>query len=196
MKDDFDQYRNDWAVNPDSLPHLHDVQAKISRLRKQRKSRILLWYSAVIFFCLAVIFYVIYTDELNSVYKSISEFLLLFASVFAFRNSWRSIHHQKQEFLMNNTEFIRSVAQKEQQVSQKKMVYNLLFISTLSVSVFLYFFETLLRYSLYLWIASAVLVILNLLIWRVIKPFYEKQNTVKNQELLSLLQNNTNEKLT
>jgi hypothetical protein len=196
MKDDFDKYQNDWEVNPESLPHLHDVQTKITQLRKQRKSRIVLWYSAVIVFSLAVIFYVIYTDELSSVYKSISEFLLLFASVFAFRNSWKSIHHQKREFMMNNTEFIRSVAYEEQQVSQKKLAYNLLFISTLSISVFLYFFETLLRYSLHLWIASAVLLSLNLLIWRVIKPFYEKQNAFKNQELLSLLQNNTNEKLT
>lgn len=195
MKDDFEQYRIHWEVNTESLPHLHDVHTEVSRLRRRRKNKIILWYSSVLVFSLGLISYVIYTDELNSVYKSISEFLLLLASVSAFRNSWKNIHHQKQEYALNNVEFIHSIINKKQPYSVKKIVFNLLFISILSVSVFMYFLETLLADSFHFWVGSVVLVMINLGIWLILKPIYLKQNAAKNHEFLSLLQNN-NEKHT
>ena len=191
MKDDFDQYRKDWEVAPESIPHFQEVHKEIARLRKRRKNRIILWYSAVIAFCMAIISYVIYTDELNSVYKSISEFLLLFASVQAFRTSWKNITQQKQEYLLNNVEFIQSIAR---QGSRSKLTHNLAFISILSVALFLYFVESLLTDTVCLGIALAVLVTFNLLIWLLIKPHYSKQNVAKNKKLLKLL--HTNEKRT
>lgn len=191
MKDDFDQYRKDWEVAPESIPHLHEVQKEISRLRKQRKNRIILWYSAVIAFSMAIISYVIYTDELNSVYKSTSEFLLLFASVLAFRTSWKNITQQKQEYLLNNVEFIQSIARQE---TTNKLTYNLAFISILSVALFLYFAESLLTDTVRLGIALVILLTFNLLIWLLIKPHYSKQSVAKNKKLLKLL--HTNEKRT
>jgi len=188
MKDEFDQYRTDWDVQAASLPHLQEVQTEVLRLRKQRKNKVVLWYSALIVFCMLVIAYVIYTDELNSLSESISEFLLLFASVFAFRNAWKNIHRQKREYLLSNVEFIRQAAQEEQRTIRNKLVSNLLFASTLSISVFFHFLEKLLFNAIWFLTGCAVLSAINLVIWLVIKPLCEKRHSAKNNELLSLIQ--------
>lgn len=188
MKDDFDQYKSDWEVNTSALLHLEEVQLVIAKLRKKKRNKIIIWYSAVLTFCIIAVGYVIYTDELASTSKSISEFLLLFASIFAFHNSWKIITLQKQEYLLNNTEFVATIAQKEKLHTNRKNTKNYIFASALTLSFFLHFLDNLLANKTNFWISLTILLFVNLFIWSILQPYQQKRTTLKNTALLLLMQ--------
>ncbi len=188
MKDDFDQYKSDWEVNTSTLLHLEEVQLEIAKLRKKKRNKIITWYSAVLTFCIIAVGYVIYTDELASTSKSTSEFLLLFASIFAFRNAWKIITLQKQEYLLNNTEFVTTIAQKEKLHTNRKNTKNYIFASALTLSVFLHFLDNLLTNKTNFWITLVILLVVNLFIWLILQPYQQKRTTLKNTALLLLMQ--------
>lgn len=189
MNDDFDPIRNLWrSVNPDMLPGLEDLQAEIAQLRKQKKNRLVLWYSGVIAFSVLVIIYVIYTDELNSSYQSISEFILLFTSVFLFRNAWKSITAQKREYLLSNREFIESISAKELKEKQGRIRQYCICISLLTLSGFLYFWDDLQASGKLLACGLALLAAANAALWLFLKPSYVKKVTARNRALVSRIE--------
>lgn len=189
MNDPFDQIKNLWfSVNPDMLPDLENLQAEIAQLRKQKKSRLLLWYSGLIAFSVLVMMYVIYTDELNSLYQSISEFILLFTSVFLFRNAWKNITAQKREYLLNNRDFIESIAGNEKTKKRGQVREYCICVSLLILSVFLYFLKDMLVSEKLLIAGLILLLASNVTLWLLLKPYYEKTIIAENQMLISRIE--------
>lgn len=189
MNDPFDQIKNLWfSVNPDMLPDLENLQAEIAQLRKQKKSRLLLWYSGLIAFSVLIMMYVIYTDELNSLYQSISEFILLFTSVFLFRNAWKNITAQKREYLLSNRDFIESIAGNEITKKRGQVREYCICVSLLTLSVFLYFLKDMLVSEKLLIAGLILLLVANATLWLLLKPYYEKTITAENQILISRIE--------
>ncbi len=189
MNDPFDQVRNLWfSVNPDMFPELENLQVEIAQLRKQKKNRLLLWYSGLITFSVLVMMYVIYTDELNSLYQSISEFILLFTSVFLFRNAWKNITAQKREYLLSNRDFIESMAGEEIKKKQDQMRAYCICASLLTLSVFLYFLKDMLDSEKLLIAGLILLMATNAALWLLLKPYYKKKVTTENHALISRIE--------
>ena len=83
MNDNFNQLKSRWhSLDESLLPNFEDLQKEIEKMKRDQKKKIVRWYSAILIFSIITFGYVIYTDELNSIYKSISEFILLFVSLF------------------------------------------------------------------------------------------------------------------
>lgn len=189
MNDPFDQVRNLWfSVDPDMVPGLDDLQAEIAQLRKQKKNRLLLWYSGLIAFSVLVMMYVIYTDELNSLYQSISEFILLFTSVFLFRNAWKNITAQKREYLLSNRDFIESMAGEEIKKKQGQIRAYCICVSLLTLSVFLYFLKDMPGSEKQLIAGLILLLAANAGLWLLLKPYYEKKVATENHALISRIE--------
>jgi len=91
MKDNFDDIKDIWFSGDHQAPGIETVKKEILLLRKQKKEQMIRWYSGMVGFSFFIISYVIYTDELNSIYKSVSEFILLFTGSFLLYDSWKSI---------------------------------------------------------------------------------------------------------
>lgn len=187
--DPFDQIREIWfSENPDMLPELKTLQAEIVQLRKQKKNRLVLWYSGLIAFSALVMMYVIYTDELNSLYKSASEFILLFTSAFLFHNAWKSITAQKREYLLSNRDFIESISGKEIKRKQTQNRAYCICASFLMLSVFLYFLKDMLASEALLTAGLVLLTAANAALWLLLKPYYEKRAAARNQVLTSRIE--------
>lgn len=187
--DPFDQIREIWfSANPDILPAPETLQAEIAHLRRQKKNRILLWYSGLIAFSALVIMYVIYTDELNSPYKSASEFILLFTSVFLFQNAWKNITAQKREYLLSNRHFIESLSGKEIRKEQSRIRAYCICAGLVVLSVFLFFLEDMLASEKLLLTGLILLTGVNAALWLLLKPHYEKKVMAGNQALTSRIE--------
>jgi len=79
MSNDFDDIKKIWltvATNQDA--EFKNLEKSIHLLRKNRKQNIYYWSISMILFSLMIFVYVVYTDKLDSIYESISEFILLF----------------------------------------------------------------------------------------------------------------------
>lgn len=189
MNDHFDQIKDIWlSVNPDMQPGLGDLQSEIAQLRKQKKKRLLLWYSGVIAFSVLVTVYVIYTDELNSPYQSLSEFILLFVSVFLFRNAWKNITAQKREYLLSNREFIECISAKEINKKYIPIRQYCICLSLLMMAGFLYFSEDLAGSGRLMTTGLVLLAAAYAVLWLLLKPYYEKRIIAENQALVSRIE--------
>lgn len=185
--DPFDQIKKIWfSENPDMVPELETLQAEIIQLREQKKRRLMLWYSGLIAFSALVMAYVIYTDELNDLYRSASEFILLFTSVFLFRNSWQNITAQKKEYLLSNRDFIESLSGKERR--QGRVRAYCICASLLTLSVFLYFLKDMLASETLLIAGLVLLPAANTALWLLLKPHYEKKTAARNRALTSRIE--------
>ncbi|UEQ77359.1 hypothetical protein [Chryseobacterium arthrosphaerae] len=179
MKDNFDDIKDIWLSGDHQAPGIETVKKEILLLRKQKKEQMIRWYSGMVGFSFFIISYVIYTDELNSIYKSVSEFILLFTGSFLLYDSWKSIRYHQKEYLLNGYEFLNKIRDERISGENKRLIVSCISSTWVTIAIFLYFFETLLTSEKYLLISSMLLIIINMLIWVMIRPFYEKKN-IKN----------------
>ncbi|WP_278379884.1 hypothetical protein [Chryseobacterium arthrosphaerae] len=179
MKDNFDDIKDIWFSGDHQAPGIETVKKEILLLRKQKKEQMIRWYSGMVGFSFFIISYVIYTDELNSIYKSVSEFILLFTGSFLLYDSWKSIRYHQKEYLLNGYEFLNKIRDERISGENKRLIVSCISSTWVTIAIFLYFFETLLTSEKYLLISSMLLIIINMLIWVMIRPFYEKKN-IKN----------------
>ena len=176
MKDDFAHIKKTWHLHADMpVPNYEQLQSEIAHLRRQKKNRVMLWSSAVILFSVFIIGYVVYTDELNSIYKSISEFILLFTSIYLFGYSWKTINRQKKEYLLNSRDFIRSLSEREKSDIRTPVFKGCLCVSFLMIALFFYFLDDLLLSPNGLLVSGVVLVAGLVLLWGIVKPVYGKR---------------------
>lgn len=186
MNDRFDEIRSIWfSANPDMLPDAEALQMEIAKLRKQKKNRLLFWYSGVIVFSALVILYVIYTDELNSIYRSISEFILLFTSLYLFRISWKHITAQKREYLLSNRDFIESLSGKELRKKNRQLLEYSGCTSLLLFSGFLYFLNDQDTAENRLLTVPVLFLVAIAAVWLVLKPYFQKRTDKENRILAS-----------
>lgn len=185
MNDNFDDIKNIWLAADERVPDIDLVKEEISYLRKKKNTRVMRWYLSVIAFSLLVIAYVIYTDKLNSMYESISEFILLFTGTFLLYHSWKSIKIHKSEYLLSGQEFLQQMKNGSGDHNRKKILVNCLSASLFTTALFLYFFEKLSVTQTLLTAGSLLFLLINVLIWTVIKDFYEKKSEEKNAAFIS-----------
>lgn len=185
MSDNFDKLKATWlSVDKGLFPDVEKVQTEISNIRKRKRKQVLLWYSGVIAFSILVIWYVLYTDELNSVNESIAEFILLFTSIFLFYNARKTIKHQQKEYMLHNVDFVKSIKDNEVKRTDKKVFISCICCTLFAIAIFLHFFDNLTTSPLYLIMSSISLVVFLVVVWLVLKPFYLKRIATKNKELL------------
>lgn len=185
MNDSFEQIKSIWnshSVDNESTFDFESLQNEINQLRKKNRKRILTWYVIVIIFSITVIGYVVYTDELNSIYKSFAEFLLLFTAFYLFTNSWKNIRNQRKEYLLSNVDFLTNLQGSEMKKIFKQTLMNCVCITLLLTAIFLYFLPILILSSWLLILSIAILIICLLLIWLVLKPKYEEKEKMKHDE--------------
>ncbi|MGN7863969.1 hypothetical protein [Chryseobacterium sp.] len=179
MKDNFDDIKDLWLSGDHQAPDIEAVKKEVLLLRKQKKDQIIRWYLWVGAFSFFIISYVIYTDDLNSIYKSVSEFILLFTGCFLLYYSWKSIRYHQKEYLLNGHEFLNNIRDERIKDENKRIIVSCLSSTWVTIAIFLYFFETLLTSEKWLLITFILLIIFNMAIWLIIHPFYKKKN-VKN----------------
>lgn len=185
MNDPFDDIRSIWfSVN--MLPEPDTLHVEIARLRKQKKNRLLLWYSALIVFSVTVILYVLYTDELNSIYRSLSEFILLFTAVYLFRHAWKNITAQKKEYLLSNRDFIESISGAGIRKKYIQVREYCICTSLFLVSGFLYVLDDMLASERKLITGLALFAAAIAALWLLLKPYYEKR--IVNRDLASRIE--------
>lgn len=189
MNSDFETLKSTWhSVDQSLFPNFIELQDEITVLRKKQKKRILCWYSAVLIFSVSAIGYVIYTDELNSYYKSFSELILLFLTIFLFRNSWINIRDQNKEFLLNNIEFMKKFGNEKIKKDFNQILIYCLSITLLLISLFLFFVNHFLQNNVFFLIFLAIIILLNCIVWFFIKPVLEKKYRIKHQDLQSKIE--------
>ncbi len=186
MNDSFDQLKGIWLSSEEQfLPTLDKVQAEISHLRQQKKNRIAGWYTALIFFSVGVVGYVLYTDELKSRYQSLSEIMLLLTALYLFRHSWKILHQQRKEYLLSNLDFVKTIGLEESHRTGKQLLVLCRCGSLFLIALFFHFLPLLLSSLLSIFYGLAVLIALLLSIWVGIKPIYGKRIVANRKHLLT-----------
>ncbi|WES98912.1 hypothetical protein P2W68_04695 [Chryseobacterium arthrosphaerae] len=176
MKDNFDDIKDIWHSGDRQAPDIETVKKEILVIRKQKKDQMIRWYLWMGGFSFFIISYVIYTDELNSMYKSVSEFILLFTGSFLLYNSWKSIRYHQKEYLLNGHEFLNKIRDERIKSGNKRIIISCISSTSFTIAIFLYFFEILLTSEKWFLISAVSLVIINMVIWLMIRPLYEKKN--------------------
>lgn len=176
------------SVDESLFPDFEKVQNEIAHLRTQKRNRILLWYSGVILFSMLIIGYVIYTDELYDIYKSISEFILLFTSIYLFRNAWKSINQHRKEYLLSNVDFIKTTREDQLKSARRQILINSVCASLIMLSLFFYFLNDQLSSQKDFLILLSVFIIGNIIVWLLLKPLFEKKIIANNKQLLTKME--------
>ncbi|MEN5380658.1 hypothetical protein [Sphingobacterium kitahiroshimense] len=185
MADGFEQIKNMWHSFDDSLiVDYSEFQNELTQLRKRRRRSILYWCISVIIFSIFAIGYVIYTDELSSIYKSVSEFIILFTAIYLLMNSWRNIKKQNKEYLLSNIDFLTSVSDLEMKKTLRQIVANCICISFIIVAIILYFLDEFILSRNWLLLSISILLVSLLILWVILKPIYVKRK--KNQHEIYL----------
>ena len=167
------------------LPNFEDLQKEIEKIKRDQKKKIVRWYSAILIFSIITFGYVIYTDELNSIYKSISEFILLFVSLFHLYNSWTKIKIQNKDYLLNNIDFIETLGENQMWKAVKQLVINSISITLLSIAVFLLFLDKLLKSDSLLMLFLVMMLLFNGILWFFIKPKLHLKIKSDNEKIIS-----------
>ncbi|HOZ84936.1 MAG TPA: hypothetical protein PK191_05565 [Niabella sp.] len=194
MSNDFDDIKKIWltvATNQDA--EFKNLEKSIHLLRKNRKQNIYYWSISMILFSLMIFVYVVYTDKLDSIYESISEFILLFIGMFLFWYSWKSINRQKKEFLLSSSDFVKDLQKKESVRMKKQLQLICVSASFLCLSMFFQFLSNFLQSQTVFILASLSLLLIILLVWFFFKPLFYKnwmnKNEKKYQHLYKILNN-------
>lgn len=183
MNNDLTALKKVWqTAETDTDKNLKEFHQELRRWRKKKKRAVFFWSISVILFSSISLGYIIYTDELNSISKSISEIIVLLISVYLFSYSWQKINKERKEYLSNSIDFIRTLSaiyweQKRQELNIFSIGATLFFIA-----VFLYWLDYLDNSSSLIFSLSTLL-ILTLTIWLIIKPLLWKRAKIKNQTL-------------
>ncbi|WP_188508138.1 hypothetical protein [Parapedobacter pyrenivorans] len=197
MRTDFERIKKAWHGRDGLvLADYNRLQTEIAYLRKQKKNRLLLWSSAVIVCSVLMVCYVVYTDELNSIYKSISEYIILFTSIYLFGYSWKSITKQKKEYLLNSLDFMKGIAYREMKRKHVESLTGCICLSLFMIASFFYFLDKFLQSQRSSIISIATLLGALAILWAILKPAYEKRRTRKHETFLrridSILKNSNN----
>lgn len=186
MNDNFNQLKSRWhSLDESLLPNFEDLQKEIEKIKRDQKKKIVRWYSAILIFSIITFGYVIYTDELNSIYKSISEFILLFVSLFHLYNSWTKIKIQNKDYLLNNIDFIETLAENQMWKAVKQLVINSISITLLSIAVFLLFLDKLLKSDSLFMLFLVMMLLFNGILWFFIKPKLHLKIKSDNEKIIS-----------
>ena len=186
MNDNFNQLKSRWhSLDESLLPNFEDLQKEIEKIKWDQKKKIVRWYSAILIFSIITFGYVIYTDELNSIYKSISEFILLFISLFHLYNSWTKIKIQNKDYLLNNIDFIETLGENQMWKAVKQLVINSISITLLSIAVFLLFLDKLLKSDSLFMLFLVMMLLFNGILWFFIKPKLHLKIKSDNEKIIS-----------
>ena len=186
MNDNFNQLKSRWhSLDESLLPNFEDLQKEIEKIKRDKKKKIVWWYSAILIFSIITFGYVIYTDELNSIYKSISEFILLFVSLFHLYNSWTKIKIQNKDYLLNNIDFIETLGENQMWKAVKQLVINSISITLLSIAVFLLFLDKLLKSDSLFMLFFVMMLLFNGILWFFIKPKLHLKIKSDNEKIIS-----------
>ena len=186
MNDNFNQLKSRWhSLDESLLPNFEDLQKEIEKIKRDQKKKIVRWYSAILIFSIITFGYVIYTDELNSIYKSISEFILLFVSLFHLYNSWTKIKIQNKDYLLNNIDFIETLGENQMWKAVKQLVINSISITLLSIAVFLLFLDKLLKSDSLFMLFLVMMLLFNGILWFFIKPKLHLKIKSDNEKIIS-----------
>ena len=186
MNDNFNQLKSRWhSLDESLLPNFEDLQKEIEKIKRDKKKKIVRWYSAILIFSIITFGYVIYTDELNSIYKSISEFILLFVSLFHLYNSWTKIKIQNKDYLLNNIDFIETLGENQMWKAVKQLVINSISITLLSIAVFLLFLDKLLKSDSLFMLFFVMMLLFNGILWFFIKPKLHLKIKSDNEKIIS-----------
>ena len=186
MNDNFNQLKSRWhSLDESLLPNFEDLQKEIEKIKWDQKKKIVRWYSAILIFSIITFGYVIYTDELNSIYKSISEFILLFVSLFHLYNSWTKIKIQNKDYLLNNIDFIETLGENQMWKAVKQLVINSISITLLSIAVFLLFLDKLLKSDSLFMLFLVMMLLFNGILWFFIKPKLHLKIKSDNEKIIS-----------
>ena len=186
MNDNFNQLKSRWhSLDESLLPNFEDLQKEIEKIKRDQKKKIVRWYSAILIFSIITFGYVIYTDELNSIYKNISEFILLFVSLFHLYNSWTKIKIQNKDYLLNNIDFIETLGENQMWKAVKQLVINSISITLLSIAVFLLFLDKLLKSDSLFMLFLVMMLLFNGIPWFFIKPKLHLKIKSDNEKIIS-----------
>ena len=186
MNNNFNQLKSRWhSLDESLLPNFEDLQKEIEKIKRDQKKKIVWWYSAILIFSIITFGYVIYTDELNSIYKSISEFILLFVSLFHLYNSWTKIKIQNKDYLLNNIDFIETLGENQMWKAVKQLVINSISITLLSIAVFLLFLDKLLKSDSLFMLFLVMMLLFNGILWFFIKPKLQLKIKSDNEKIIS-----------
>ena len=186
MNDNFNQLKSRWhSLDESLLPNFEDLQKEIEKIKRDKKKKIVRWYSAILIFSIITFGYVIYTDELNSIYKSISEFILLFVSLFHLYNSWTKIKIHNKDYLLNNIDFIETLGENQMWKAVKQLVINSISITLLSIAVFLLFLDKLLKSDSLFMLFLVMMLLFNGILWFFIKPKLHLKIKSDNEKIIS-----------
>lgn len=185
MNNSFEDIKDIWLSAQSRVPDIDLVKEQISNLRKKKNSQVMRWYISVSAFALLVIFYVIYTDKLNSIYESISEFILLFTGSFLLYHSWTSVKFHKSEYLLSSQEFLQHMKSKANGQNKKRIIVNCFSLSLFVTALFIYSFEKISVSNTTITVTFLLFLFINFLIWMVIRPLYEKKSREKTASFIS-----------
>ena len=185
MNDNFNQLKSRWhSLDESLLPNFEDLQKEIEKIRRDQKKKIVRWYSMILIFSIITFGYVIYTDELNSIYKSISEFILLFVSLFHLYNSWTKIKIQNKDYLLNNIDFIETLGENQMWKAVKQLVINSISITLLSIAAFLFFLDKLLKSDSLFMLFLVMMLLFNGILWFFTKPKLQLKIKSDNEKII------------
>lgn len=186
MNDNFNQLKSRWhSLDESLLPNFEDLQKEIEKIKRDQKKKIVRWYSTILIFSIITFGYVIYTDELNSIYKSISEFILLFVSLFHLYNSWAKIKIQNKDYLLNNIDFIETLGENHMWKAVKQLVINCISITLLSTAAFFFFLDKLLKSDSLFMLFLVIILLFNCVLWFFIKPKLQLKIKSDNEKIIS-----------
>lgn len=184
-KDVLDLKKTWQSLEMDPNESFNDFNQTLQYWRKRKRIIVFLWSIAVILFSVISFVYVIYTDELNSMSKSISEIILLVISVHLFQYSWRRINRERKEYLSNSTVFIRTLPDIHIKQGKRELMMFCIVTTFFLIAVFLYFLDSLLPSPFSVLLSSTLLLILIGILWTILKPILWKRIKRKNQRLSS-----------
>lgn len=184
MNKDISALKKTWQsfeVDPDES--FDEFSQALQHWRKRKRWIVILWSIAVILFSGVCFVYIIYTDDLNSIYKSISEIILLLISFYLFGYSWSRITREQKEYLSNSTDFIRILPDIHMRQGQRELMIFCTVTTFFLIAVFLYFLDSLLHSPFRAILSSGVLLILVGIVWTILKKTLWKRIKTKNQRL-------------
>lgn len=186
MNKDILSLKQTWqSLEMDPNESFNEFNQTLQHWRKKKRRIVILWSAAVILFSGICFVYVVYTDELNSIYKSISEIILLLISFYLFGYSWRRITREQKEYLSNSTDFIQTLPDIHMKQGKRDLMMFCILTTFLLIAVFLYFLDSMLHFTVRVILSSALLLILTGILWTILKAIFWKRIKTKNQRLSS-----------
>lgn len=184
MNNDITALKKAWqSIETDPESDLREFHQTLLHWRRRKKRTVFFWSIAVILFSIICFGYVIYTDQLNSVSKSISEIILLLISIYLFTYSWQRINSERKEYVSSSIDFMETLPRIHSQRNRRELIIYCTSTSLFLIAIFLYCFDFIEHSSYLIGFALAALMILIFTIWVIVKPWFWRRLKIKNQVL-------------